>query len=669
MEALKSDLKETALYMDCAHNVCSCADGVEKLANEYNCALSKLIDKHVPRKTKTVRTRTSTPWYSAEICAARKLKRKLERKWRKSGLPEDFKAFKAQRNHVTYMMNDARRTFCTDFIAENSADQGKLFRAAKKLLAKKEVPHFPEYCDNTVIANKIGRFFARKIELIRSGIDANGPMNTEDQVMNNSADSNEDIALSSFQLLTENDMRDIIQRSARESCEFDPMPTSLVLSCLNELLPVITRMVNSSLACGYFPSDWKEALVNPLLKKDDLPHVFANLRPVSNLQFISTLTERAVFDQVHRHMTEYSLYPVLQSAYRKRHSTETALLKVTNDILMNMDCQQVTLLVMLDLSAAFDTVDHEILLNRLNSRVGVKGQALKWFASYLTNRSLRVSFGQALSEKFELSYGVPQGSCLGTLLYTIYASELLDIIEKHLPDAHTYADDTQLYLSFKPAATSSQADAIAAMEACIKDIRAWMSRNKLMLNSGKTEVMIIGTRQQLAKVELRSLYVGDVEVSPVGVVRNLGTWLDEKMNMVTHINKTCKASYFHLYNIRRIRKFLTKEATETLVHALIMGRVDYCNCLLSGLPSIHLSKLQRIQNSAARLVCSVSRYEHITPVLFSLHWLPVYYIIHFKILLFTFKAIHGMAPEYICSMIKIKQGGRYNLRSNTKVLL
>ena len=222
---MKSDLKETGLYMDCAHKSVPVLMKWRKLANEYNSALSKLIDKHAPRKTKTVRTRTSTPWYSAEICAAIKLKRKLERKWRKSGLPEDFKSFKAQHNHVTNMMNDARRIFYIDFIAENSADQGKLFRAAKKFLAKKEAPHFPEYCDNTVIANEIGRFFARKIELIRSGIDANGPMSSKDQVMNNRTSSNEDMALSSFQLLTENDMRDIIQRSARKSREFDPMPT------------------------------------------------------------------------------------------------------------------------------------------------------------------------------------------------------------------------------------------------------------------------------------------------------------------------------------------------------------------------------------------------------------------------------------------------------------
>ena len=142
-------------------------------------------------------------------------------------------------------------------------------------------------------------------------------------------------------------------------------------------------MVNSSLICGHFPDNWKEAIVTPLLKSTGLVSEFANLRPISNLQFISKLVERAVFEQMHAHMIHYSLYPVLQSAYRKCHSTETALLKVQNDILMNMNSQHVTLLVLLDLSAAFDTVDHEVLLNRLKSSIGISGTALKWFASYL----------------------------------------------------------------------------------------------------------------------------------------------------------------------------------------------------------------------------------------------------------------------------------------------
>ena len=163
-------------------------------------------------------------------------------------------------------------------------------------------------------------------------------------------------------------------------------------------------------------------------------------------------------------MAKHGLYPLLQSAYRTCHSTETALLKVQNDLLMNMDYKRVTLLVLLDLSAAFDTVDHDVLLNRLSVSFGVKGSALQWFASYLSNRSKRFSFDQKLSEKFQLTCGVPQGSCLGPLLFTIYASKLFQVIKEYLPQAHAYADDTQLNLSFRADSTSSQNDAVNAME-------------------------------------------------------------------------------------------------------------------------------------------------------------------------------------------------------------
>ena len=357
------------------------------------------------------------------------------------------------------------------------------------------------------------------------------------------------------------------------------MPTSLFVGCLHVLLPVIRRIVNSSLFSGYFPGEWKDALVNPLLKKAGLDSVFKNLRPLSNLQFLSKLTERVVFDQTYNHMMDLGLYPPLQCAYRKCHCTETALLKVQNDILMNMNRQHVTLLVLLDLSGAFDTMDHKILLHRLQSSFGITGMALKWFKSYLSDRSQRVFLDGCLSESYKLPHGVPQGSCLGPLLFTIYSSKLFEVIKDHLPVAHAYADDTQLYLSFKPDTTSSRSDAIEAMELCIKAIRAWMITDKLKLNDDKTEFLIIGTRQS----------VGDVSVALVAVARNLGTWFDTSLSLLTHITKTCKAAFYHLHNIRRIGKFLTVESTKVLVHAFIMGRINYCNSLLHGLPTTHIN--------------------------------------------------------------------------------
>ena len=185
-------------------------------------------------------------------------------------------------------------------------------------------------------------------------------------------------------------MCELIKASAKKSCVLDPFPTNVVCDSLDVLLLVITNMVNTSLSTGYFPDNWKEAIVNPLFKKGTIDFAYKNLRPVSNLQFVSKITERAAFDQVFAHVMNNELFPELQSAYRKSHSTETALVKIVNDILLDMNRQHVSLLVLLDLSAAFDTVDHTILLRRLETSFGVIEYALKWIASYLSARSQRV---------------------------------------------------------------------------------------------------------------------------------------------------------------------------------------------------------------------------------------------------------------------------------------
>ena len=166
------------------------------------------------------------------------------------------------------------------------------------------------------------------------------------------------------------------------------------------LLPVLTRMVNSQ--SGHFPDNWKQADVYPRLKKPNAEVIFNNLRLISNLSFVSKITERAVFSQVHDHLTVQRLYPKAQSSYREFHSTETALLRIKNGILMNMDQQNVTLLVLLDLSTAFDTVDHAILLDHLYSNFGITSQALFWFKPYLHNRQQSISVNCGKSRKFVL---------------------------------------------------------------------------------------------------------------------------------------------------------------------------------------------------------------------------------------------------------------------------
>ena len=166
-----------------------------------------------------------------------------------------------------------------------------------------------------------------------------------------------------------------------------------------------------------------------------------------------------------------NLYPANQSFYRKNHSTETALPRVENDILLNMNKQHVTLLVLLDLSAAFDTVDHNVLLSRLHSKFGISGTALEWFRSYLNGTSQRVMVQGNLSQSLNLDFGVPQGSYLGPLRFTIYASKLFDVIKVHLPTVHCYADDTQLYVSFSPNKSIGQFEAVTAIQHCVDDIR------------------------------------------------------------------------------------------------------------------------------------------------------------------------------------------------------
>ena len=267
---------------------------------------------------------------------------------------------------------------------------------------------------------------------------------------------------------------------------------------------------------------------------------------------------------------------------------------------MNNQC--VTLLILLDLSAAFDTVNHDTMQRGLEYSFGIQGKALSWFASYLSARTQGIMINESLSKPFKLECGVPQGSCLGPLLFTLYTSELFEIIKYHLPMIHCYADDSQVYISFSPNDRAEQLAVVRNMEDCIRDIRFWMLNNDLKFNDDKIEFLIIGSSQQLEKLDNISIRVGDSDIHPVPLARNLGCWFDSRLSMASHITKLCASSFYYIYNIHRIRKYLSRQSTAILVHEFITSRLDYCNGLLYGLPDCLLNKLQRVQNACARLI-------------------------------------------------------------------
>ena len=371
--------------------------------------------------------------------------------------------------------------------------------------------------------------------------------------------------------------------------------------------------------------------------------------------------------RINQHFTVNHLNCDRQSAYRKAHSTETALLKVTSDVLEALDEGQACILVLLDLSAAFDTLDHSILLRHLETNFGVTGNALSWFSSYLSDRYQSVIIDGELSRPQKLEYGVPQGSVLGPQLYSAYVKPLGDDIQHSGVANHLYADDTQLHRVFNPRTPGAQDAAAFTLMQVIDKTRSWMTCNKLKLNEEKTEVLTL-TSKHKTPIWPVTLQLGTAMVESKPKVRDLGVTLDSNMTMEDHVNSVCRSAYAQIASISHIRRYLTPEATKSLVHALVTSRLDYCNSLLYGLPKVLLNKLQRVQNVGARLVTKTPRHQHITPVLKELHWLPVDKRIHFKILMHTFRSIHGDAPTYLQDQIQLYRPTR-QLRSANDTLL
>ncbi len=473
-----------------------------------------------------------------------------------------------------------------------------------------------------------------------------------------------DSVFTDFRILTASDVQKLIDGSATKSCSLDPIPTYILKQILDILLPSITDILNLSRSSGQVPDDFKMANLSALLKKLSMdPEILKHFRPISNLPYVSKLVESSVVNDVRDYAIENGLLDPDQSAYQQYHSTETVLLKVGNDVLVGIDSDHLVALILVDLSSAFDTVKHAIMLHRLHTYLGISGTALEWFRSYLSNRKQTVIINGASSTPRDLKYGVPQGSVLGPFLFSIYLLPLREILLKHGIPYKLYADDNQIYIIFE---RREGVQANLALKLAVHDARQWLIENFQKVNDSKTELLLISSMHQ-PPAEFPEFTVGDEVIVPADSVRNLGFIFDSHMRFDRHITSVVQASFCNLRDLYRIRPYIPQDSLETLVHSFITSRVDYCNSLLYGLPKKQINRLQAVQNSAARLVTFTHKFDHITPVLMELHWLRVPQRIIFKILLFTFKCLHKLAPAYLQDLLTWRQPN--GLRSDNKLLL
>ena len=515
----------------------------------------------------------------------------------------------------------------------------------------------PEHTSPLDLANRFGTYFSSKISTICDNLIKENTDNSSRVLSTNSH-----VNLSNFLPCTEDEIIHFINSSPNKSCVLDPVPTWIVKKCALELAPLITKLINLSFTESSVPNCLKAAIITPILKNATDVNQLKNFRPISNLSFLSKLIERIVASRLNTYLLTNRLHEPMQSAYKAKHSVETALLKIQNDLLSALDKNHSAFLVLLDLSAAFDTVDHHILLDRLSAHFGINGTALKWFHSYLTDRTQLVSISGILGTSHSLSCGVPQGSVLGPILFTLYTSELADIIKPSGINFHMYADDIQLYSSFE---TSKPDYTISVMEKCISNIRSWTS---LKFNDSKTKFLSLNRQGGVFENYVPSIRIGGEIITSIKLVRNLGVTFTADLSLHKHINSICRSASFHLRNIGKIRNYLTDTAAEQLIHAFISSRLDCCNSLLFGLSKKDIGKLQRVQNSAARIVSRTNKFHHITPTLIKLHWLPIEYRITFKILTLTHHAYYGTSPDYVSDMIRCYNPPRC-LRSESHHLL
>lgn len=463
--------------------------------------------------------------------------------------------------------------------------------------------------------------------------------------------------------------------------EFEAVEKSEVLKCLNsiksnavgsdlisltmlqlvsdDLVDHITFIFNQCLAQSVFPDVWKTARVIPLAKVSN-PQDFDELRPISLLPVLSKVLEKIMYGQLSKYLLDNNIIPSCQSGFREGHSTTTALTTIVDDLFRATDEGMVSCLVMLDYSKAFNTMDPRVLCDKLRY-FGFSKSSIDLLRSYLTERFQAVTYNSQDSKPLPLFYGVPQGTILGPLMFSLYISDFHSVVKDCT--VHHYADDTQIYLSFKP----DQADVEDIINNDLESLVDISAAHNLKLNANKSYALFFGSRDRREIAQSTIAVSVNGERLPVrNEAKNLGLWMDCDLRFTKHVNQLCQSSYNTLRQLYPHRKVMSSNLKLQLCESLILSRLSYCDSVYGpALLANDSGRLQRVQNSYFRFSFGIRKFDRISYKIREMGRLRLESIRRLHLLTLTHKILLSRIPLYLFrKLVRIGDVSRFTTRNS-----
>jgi hypothetical protein len=600
-----------------------------------------------------------SPWITKGIKKSSKRKQKLYINYLKNKTPENYKLYKDYQTIFEKLRNKAKKNYYTNLIKKHQHNMKKSWQIMKEITGKLKPKSnsLPKTIkingkllyNNKIIANEFNNFFTKVGPSLAEKIPA-----TQTKFTEYITPSAQNLEASELQFEEFEKALKSLQRN--KAVGVDNLNGNIIIDSLESMKDILYLVFKASLKQGIFPEKLKIGKVTPIFKSGDQTNV-SNYRPISVLPVFSKILERIMYNRVYDYLVLNNLLYEKQFGFRTKASTEHAILQLTSDISESFERGECTLGVFIDLSKAFDTVNHDILLKKLES-YGIKGITLAWFSSYLSNRTQYIAYDGNLSDCLNITCGVPQGSILGPLLFLIYVNDLSKVSK--ILSTIMFADDTNLFLSHKNIKTLFE-DVNRELE----KLTVWFQANKLSLNVNKTKWSLFhsASKKRFLPEFLPGLSINGIEIKRDIITKFLGVYIDENISWKYHIDTICTKVSKSIGILYKAREFLDKHNLKQLYFSFIHSYINYANIAWASTHKTKLGKLYRCQKHAARVINFKDKMTSAKPLLENMKALTVYELNVFNVLSFVYKAKHKLCPPIFNDIYTLKPINKYTLRN------